>query len=154
MKEESNVLISGSMLSPPLKTPIPHPKRSPPKMNLTRCKNGHYYDKDKYKTCPHCRDAIPIPSPRPLSESLLRGCASLLRWVLYTVVISCIPMLLYLSLSLFFEPPLDSGLTELAALFFGITAPVVLDQEERLDYKNTLLNQGTKFFCNLLFVFL
>ena len=56
--------------------------------------------------------------------------------------------------SLFFEPPLDSGLTEMTALFFGITAPVVLDQEQKLDYKNNLLNQWARFFCSLLFVFL
>lgn len=23
-------------------------------MNLTKCKNGHYYDADKYQSCPHC----------------------------------------------------------------------------------------------------
>ncbi len=23
-------------------------------MNLTRCSNGHFYDSDKYRTCPHC----------------------------------------------------------------------------------------------------
>ncbi len=23
-------------------------------MNLTKCKNGHYYDADKYPSCPHC----------------------------------------------------------------------------------------------------
>ena len=23
-------------------------------MNLTKCSNGHYYDADKYSTCPHC----------------------------------------------------------------------------------------------------
>jgi hypothetical protein len=23
-------------------------------MNLTRCENGHFYDKDKFKECPHC----------------------------------------------------------------------------------------------------
>ncbi len=23
-------------------------------MNLTKCSNGHYYDADKYPTCPHC----------------------------------------------------------------------------------------------------
>jgi len=23
-------------------------------MNLTKCKNGHYYDADKYSSCPHC----------------------------------------------------------------------------------------------------
>ncbi len=23
-------------------------------MNLTKCKNGHYYDADKYPNCPHC----------------------------------------------------------------------------------------------------
>lgn len=26
-------------------------------MNLTRCNNGHFYDADKYNTCPHCSDA-------------------------------------------------------------------------------------------------
>ena len=76
------------------------------------------------------------------------------KWLLYTVLVSGIPMMLYLSLTLFFEPPLDSGLTEMTALFFGITAPVVLDQEQRLDYKNNLLNQWSRFFCSLLFVFL
>lgn len=25
-------------------------------MNLTKCKNGHYYDADKYASCPHCGD--------------------------------------------------------------------------------------------------
>ena len=23
-------------------------------MNLTKCANGHYYDADKYSSCPHC----------------------------------------------------------------------------------------------------
>ena len=23
-------------------------------MNLTKCSNGHYYDADKYPSCPHC----------------------------------------------------------------------------------------------------
>lgn len=23
-------------------------------MNLSRCENGHFYDKEKYQTCPHC----------------------------------------------------------------------------------------------------
>ena len=23
-------------------------------MNLTRCAKGHYYDMDKFSTCPHC----------------------------------------------------------------------------------------------------
>ena len=23
-------------------------------MNLTKCKNGHYFDADKYPNCPHC----------------------------------------------------------------------------------------------------
>lgn len=23
-------------------------------MNLSRCENGHFYDKEKYASCPHC----------------------------------------------------------------------------------------------------
>lgn len=26
-------------------------------MNLKRCSNGHFYDVDKYATCPHCAGA-------------------------------------------------------------------------------------------------
>ncbi len=26
-------------------------------MKLQRCANGHFYDGDKYPTCPHCQDA-------------------------------------------------------------------------------------------------
>jgi hypothetical protein len=26
-------------------------------MKLTRCKNGHFFDEDKYKKCPHCQGA-------------------------------------------------------------------------------------------------
>ncbi len=25
-------------------------------MNLVRCNNGHFYDKDKFSSCPHCKD--------------------------------------------------------------------------------------------------
>ena len=24
-------------------------------MNLQKCENGHFYDADKYQTCPHCQ---------------------------------------------------------------------------------------------------
>lgn len=24
-------------------------------MNLQKCANGHFYDADKYQTCPHCQ---------------------------------------------------------------------------------------------------
>ena len=27
-------------------------------MNLTKCKNGHYYDADKYPNCPHCTGGV------------------------------------------------------------------------------------------------
>ena len=135
-------------------------------MNLIRCENGHYYDGDRYASCPHCGSAEPVyrnpyhenAEPtcgnRPLSEAFICGCGSLWKWLLFTVLVSGIPMMLYVSLTLFFEPPLDSGLTEMTALFFGITAPVVLDQEQKLDYKNNLLNEWARFFCSLLFVFL
>ncbi|MGN0373758.1 MAG: FHA domain-containing protein [Enterocloster sp.] len=27
-------------------------------MNLTRCNNGHFYDADKYASCPHCNSSV------------------------------------------------------------------------------------------------
>lgn len=30
-------------------------------MKLTRCNNGHFYDADKYTTCPHCSNASADP---------------------------------------------------------------------------------------------
>lgn len=27
-------------------------------MNLTRCEKGHFYDADRFDTCPHCNDAV------------------------------------------------------------------------------------------------
>lgn len=30
-------------------------------MKLTRCNNGHFYDADKYTTCPHCSNASTDP---------------------------------------------------------------------------------------------
>lgn len=27
-------------------------------MKLTRCNNGHYYDADRYSTCPHCNSSV------------------------------------------------------------------------------------------------
>ena len=99
-------------------------------MNLIRCENGHYYDGDRCSVCPHCASAEPVyrnlhyesagqvHGNRPLSESIILGCGSLWKWFLYTVLVSGIPMMLYLSLTLFFDPTLDSGLTEMTALFF------------------------------------
>lgn len=39
--------------------------------NLTRCANGHFYDSDKYRSCPYCDQASvvktePIPQPKPI----------------------------------------------------------------------------------------
>ncbi|MCD8239190.1 MAG: FHA domain-containing protein [Clostridiales bacterium] len=31
-------------------------------MNLTRCASGHFYDSDKYATCPHCSSAGAVAS--------------------------------------------------------------------------------------------
>ena len=31
-------------------------------MRLARCEKGHYYDKDKFSTCPHCNDMQVAPS--------------------------------------------------------------------------------------------
>lgn len=25
-------------------------------MNLTRCNHGHFYDMDKFESCPHCKN--------------------------------------------------------------------------------------------------
>ncbi|MBR1866293.1 MAG: FHA domain-containing protein [Lachnospiraceae bacterium] len=58
-------------------------------MNLSRCENGHFYDKEKYPTCPHCsggsasddslttvftegdvtEPAFPQPQPLPVAPS-------------------------------------------------------------------------------------
>lgn len=27
-------------------------------MNLTRCENGHFYDRERFESCPHCNQAI------------------------------------------------------------------------------------------------
>lgn len=31
-------------------------------MNLTRCSNGHFYDSDKYSSCPHCAGSSNVAS--------------------------------------------------------------------------------------------
>ncbi len=63
-------------------------------MNLTKCKNGHYYDADKYSSCPHCGkngggndDATismdspsmrpPEPSPAPNMPNMGGGMANM-----------------------------------------------------------------------------
>ncbi|MCL2136727.1 MAG: FHA domain-containing protein [Coriobacteriia bacterium] len=38
-------------------------------MNLTRCKNGHFYDEDRYENCPHCGDASQAENP---TQTLIR----------------------------------------------------------------------------------
>ena len=41
-------------------------------MNLTRCNNGHFYDRDKYKKCPHCNRQDELYSVRkyePINDS-------------------------------------------------------------------------------------
>lgn len=50
-------------------------------MNLTRCNQGHFYDADKYNTCPHCEktaapqqktvpseSAMPVPKQQPIPQ--------------------------------------------------------------------------------------
>lgn len=32
-------------------------------MNLTRCNQGHFFDADKYPTCPHCNPGAPAAAP-------------------------------------------------------------------------------------------
>lgn len=34
-------------------------------MNLTKCENGHYYDRDRFPVCPHCGMAPEQPFPDP-----------------------------------------------------------------------------------------
>lgn len=38
-------------------------------MNLTRCENGHFYDADKYASCPHCSAAV-LPADDGVTVSL------------------------------------------------------------------------------------
>jgi hypothetical protein len=39
-------------------------------MNLTRCKNGHFYDEDRFNSCPHCGDASQADNPtQPLARN-------------------------------------------------------------------------------------
>lgn len=33
------------------------------KMNLIRCSQGHFYDSDRYPTCPHCGTGYQAPNP-------------------------------------------------------------------------------------------
>ena len=46
-------------------------------MNLTRCNNGHFYDEDKYQSCPHCgssersdNDTMPLDRDDAVTVSL------------------------------------------------------------------------------------
>ncbi|MCD7774512.1 MAG: FHA domain-containing protein [Clostridiales bacterium] len=47
-------------------------------MNLTRCENGHFYDADRFDSCPHCNDlggggydsTVSMPMPTMASEIL------------------------------------------------------------------------------------
>lgn len=36
-------------------------------MNLCRCENGHFYDKEKYPTCPHCKGGSASDEKRTMS---------------------------------------------------------------------------------------
>lgn len=36
-------------------------------MNLCRCENGHFYDKEKYQTCPHCKGGSASDEKRTVS---------------------------------------------------------------------------------------
>lgn len=36
-------------------------------MNLCRCENGHFYDKEKYPTCPHCKGGSASDEKRTVS---------------------------------------------------------------------------------------
>ena len=36
-------------------------------MNLCRCENGHFYDKEKYSTCPHCKGGSASDEKRTVS---------------------------------------------------------------------------------------
>lgn len=36
-------------------------------MNMTRCSKGHFYDKDQYKTCPHCSNGSDSGVTQPVS---------------------------------------------------------------------------------------
>ena len=71
-------------------------------MNLTKCANGHYYDADKYSSCPHCSKAndteddvtinmeqagatvphtpapVPTPAPAPAPRTQQSGTVSLM----------------------------------------------------------------------------
>lgn len=49
-------------------------------MNMTRCSKGHFYDKDQYKTCPHCANSRdggvtqPITTPNPPQKPNMVTC--------------------------------------------------------------------------------
>ena len=69
-------------------------------MNLVKCENGHFYDKEKYHSCPHCNAGdITIFSGSETNHSKLKRTTKLERiyknivdWFIQTVWLSSIPL--------------------------------------------------------------
>ncbi len=44
-------------------------------MNITKCNNGHFFDADKYKVCPHCGTAVhkEVSNEKPEKSGMVMG---------------------------------------------------------------------------------
>ena len=124
-------------------------------MNLTRCENGHFYDKEKYKFCPHCEDVESDTVQviyKETNSPLMNGFRSLRKWLQFTVFLSGIPLIFFTVLCIVFGYNSDKGLTELAAFFFGIVTPVIFDQQINIGLYNNELFKGIKFIIVFSFI--
>lgn len=123
-------------------------------MGTKHCGYGHFCGGETYTGCPVRDKEGPAQEERRITASIGYGFRSLLKWSLYTVAVSGIPLLLYSSLSVYFMPPPDSGVVELAAFFFGVTVPVVFDRGHKNVRAENVLSRLSDFFGMLAFVLL
>lgn len=150
-------------------------------MNVQRCKNGHYFDRDRYQLCPFCQTPAEPSSPSMspskhksnvgrnsvnqkvkvqktpglygVNSRLANGMKSLGEWFVFTVLVSGIPLIFYLFLSVFFGINERQGLSELAAFFFGITTPILFERQMGVALKENHVLTAVKIIIVFSFIF-
>lgn len=121
-------------------------------MNLTKCKNGHYYDADRYAACPHCygnavismteesdKNTKTAPSPAVGTKIFLNLC----KWFIQTVTFSSLPLIFYILLHWMFqleEDPVYRYISELCTFTLVISSSVAMELAKK-KYRNLAVKE-------------
>lgn len=127
-------------------------------MNLTRCARGHFYDLEKYNSCPHCGEDMRASihnidrsdrqsnkvKNRVNSNVGKKICLNLVKWVIQTVLFSLVPLVFFMLIHWMFqinEPSLDKDIISQLCPFTLVISSSIAMELAKEKYMNTNIKE-------------